>query len=128
VRAERIDLTTIADRIHDLAPSLPHPALEQAALSHVAFLDDLAAQRELLHRQVTLAVRDTRGAGHTVHRASEAVRALAACEVTATVLDSANAAATLAGCLDPTGPPPPVGLAPEGSVIHATSDVGGEQW
>jgi PrgI family protein len=128
VRAERIDLTTLADRIHDLAPGLPHPALEQAALSHVAFLDDLAAQRELLHRQVTIAVRDTRGAGHTLHRASEAVRALAACEVTASVLDSADAAATLAGCLDPTGPPPPVGLAPDGAVIHGTSDPGGEQW
>jgi hypothetical protein len=128
VRAERIDLTTIADRIHHLAPSLPHPALERAALSHVEFLDDLAVQRELLHRQVTIAVRDQRGAGHTLHRAAEAVRALAACEVTATVLDPANAAATLAGCLDPTGPPPPVGVAPAGSVIHATCEVGGEQW
>jgi hypothetical protein len=128
VRAERIDLTTVADRIHHLAPGLPHPALEQAALSHVAFLDDLAGQRELLHRQVTLAVRDTRGPGHTRHRAAEAVRALAACEVIATVLDSASAAATLGGCLDPTGPLPPVGLAPGGAVIHATSDTGGEQW
>jgi hypothetical protein len=128
VRAQRVDLTTVADRIHELAPSLPHLALEQAALSHVAFLDDLATQRELLHRQVTLAMRDQRGAGHTLHRAAEAVRALAACEVTATVLDSANAAATLAGCLDPTGPPPPVGLAPDGAAIHATTDAGGEQW
>ena len=128
VRAQRVDLTTVADRIHELAPSLPHPALEQAARSHVAFLDDLATQRELLHRQVTIAVRDQRGAGHTVHRAVEAVRALAACEVSATALDSANAAATLAGCLDPTGPPPPVDLAPDGAVIHAAIDAGGEQW
>ncbi|MBX6356914.1 MAG: PrgI family protein [Micromonosporaceae bacterium] len=134
VRARRIDLTMVADRIHELAPSLPHPALEQAALSHVAFLDDLATQRELLHRQVTLAIRDHRGAGHTLHRAAETVRALAACEVTATVLDSGDAAATLAGCLDPTGPPPPVGLAPDGAVIHATpgaggtSAAGGEWW
>src|SRR6266702_776903 len=127
VRAERVDLTTIADRIADLAPSLPHPALEQAALSHVAFLDDLAAQRELLHRQVTIAVRDRRGPGHTIHRASEAVRALAACEVTATVLDAADTAATLAGCLDPTAPPPLVGLAPDGAVIHGASDAGGER-
>jgi hypothetical protein len=111
IRAQRVDLTTVADRIDELAPSLPHPALEQAALSHVAFLDDLATQRELLHRQVILAVRDQRGAGHTLHRAAQAVRALGVCEVTSTVLDSANAAATLAGCLDPTGPPPPLGLA-----------------
>src|SRR2546430_14527152 len=98
VRAERVDLTTVADRIHHHAPNLPHPALEEAALSHAAFLDDLAAQRELLHRQVTIAVRDRRGAGHTLHRAAEAVRALAACEVTATVLDAADAA----------GDPPPL--------------------
>jgi hypothetical protein len=128
VRAQRVDLTTVADRIHDLAPTLPHPALEQAALSHVAFLDDLAVQRELLHRQVTLAFRDQRGPGHTLHRASEAVRALAACEVTARVLDPGTTAATLAGCLDPTGPPAPVGLAPEGAVIHGTTAMGGKQW
>ena len=129
IRAQRVDLTTVADRIHDLAPSLPHPALEQAALSHVGFLDDLAAQRELLHRQVTLAFRDQRGPGHTLHRAAEAVRALAACEVTARVLDAGAAATTLASCLDPTGPPLPVGLAPDGAVIHATTtDLRGEQW
>jgi hypothetical protein len=125
VRAERADLTTVADRIHAQAPSLPHPALEEAALSHVAFLDDLAAQRELLHRQVTIAARDRRGAGHTIHRASEAVRALAACEVTATVLDGPDAAATLAVCLDPTAPLPAVGLAPENAVIHGATDGGG---
>jgi len=127
VRAERVDLTSVADRIYHLAPSLPHPALEQAALSHAAFLDELAAQRELLHRQVTIAVRDRRGPGHTIHRASEAVRALAACEVTATVLDGPDAAATLAGCLDPTAAPPPVGLAPDGAVIHTATDGGEDQ-
>ena len=128
VRAERVDLTTIADRIADLAPSLPHPALEQAALSHVAFLDDLAAQRELLHRQVTIAVRDRRGPGHTLHRAAEALRALGACEVDAAVLDGYAAAATVAASLDPTGPQP--GTAGTGStaVIHGTSGAGGEQW
>src|SRR5438067_2485772 len=103
VRAERVDLTTVADRIADLAPSLPHPALEAAALSHVAFLDDLAAQRELLHRQVTIAVRDRRGPGHTLHRAAEAVRALAACEVDAAVLDGYDAAGAVAASLSPTG-------------------------
>ena len=127
VRAERVDLTAVADRIHAQAPSLPHPALEEAALSHAAFLDELAAQRELLHRQVTIAVRDRRGTGHTIHRASEAVRALAACEVTATVLDAPDAAATLAACLDPTAPLPAVGLTPENTVIHGTSGAGGDR-
>jgi hypothetical protein len=128
VRAERVDLTTVADRIADLAPGLPHPALEQAALSHVAFLDDLAAQRELLHRQVTIAVRDRRGPGHTLHRAAEAVRALGACEVDAAVLDGYAAAATLAASLDPTGPQPGTSGAGADAVIHGASDAGGDQW
>jgi PrgI family protein len=123
VRAERVDLTTVADRIAGLAPSLPHPALEQAALSHVAFLDDLAAQRELLHRQVTIAVRDRRGSGHTLHRAAEAVRALGACEVDAVVLDGYAAAATLAASLDPTG----TSGAGASTVNHSDSTGGGER-
>jgi hypothetical protein len=128
VRAERVDLTTVADRIADLAPSLPHPALETAALSHVAFLDDLAAQRELLHRQVTIAVRDRRGPGHTLHRAAEAVRALGACEVDAAVLDGYAAAATLAASLDPTGPQPRTSGAGTDAVIHANTEQGGDPW
>jgi hypothetical protein len=126
VRAERVDLAVVADRILECAPGLPHPALEDAARSHAAFLDDLAAQRELLHRQVTIAVRDRRGPGHTVHRAVEAVRALAGCEVTASVLDAPQAAVRLAGCFDPTAAPPPVGLAATTAVIHG-APVGGEQ-
>jgi len=101
--------------------------LEEAAVSHVAFLDELAAQRELLHRHVTIAVRDRRGHGHTLHRASEAVRHLAGCEVTATVLDPYDAAATLAASLDPTAPPPAVGLAPESTAAHAIADGGEDQ-
>jgi len=107
VRAERVDLSTLADRILDQAAALPHPALEDAARSHAAFLDQLAAQRELLHRNVTVAVRDRRSAGHAQHRANEAVRALAVCEVAATVLDGAGAAATLAASLNPTTPDGP---------------------
>jgi hypothetical protein len=129
VRAERVDLTTVADRIAELAPSLPHPALEQAALSHVAFLDDLAAQRELLHRQVTIAVRDKRGPGHTLHRAAEAARALGACEVDAAVLDGYAAAAILAASLDPTGPQLPVGTSGAGAgLVTRAADWGEDRW
>ena len=106
VRAQRVDLTHVADRILAQAPSLPHPALEEAARSHAAFLDDLAARRELLHREVTVAVRSTRSPGHTAHQASEAVRALSGCEVAASVLDAGDAAATLADALNPTAPSP----------------------
>lgn len=117
VRAQRVDLSYLADRFLTAAPGLPHSALEDAAHAHAAFLDDLAARRELLHRQVTVAVRSRRGAHHTTHQAAEAVRALAGCEVPARVLDGPGAAVRLAASLDPTAPP----LTP-----HTPSD-GGEQ-
>jgi hypothetical protein len=107
VRAQRIDLTYLADRFLAVAPGLPHPALEDAARSHVAFLHELAGQRELLRRQVTVAVRSCRGPHHTAHHAAEAVRALAGCEVPAQVLIGADAAARLASSLDPNAPTAP---------------------
>ena len=109
VRARRVDLTRLGDRIAAQAAGLPDPALEDAARSHVEFLDDLAASRELLHRHVTVAVRSTRSPGNTSHQAAETVRALSGCEVAATVLDPLDAAATLAGALNPSAessPPP----------------------
>ncbi|PZF83872.1 PrgI family protein [Micromonospora deserti] len=104
VQAQRVDLTYLADRFLAAAPGLPHPALEEAAHAHAAFLEDLAGQRELLHRQVTVAVRSRRGAHHTAHHATEAVRALAGCEVPARVLDGPEATVRLAASLDPTAP------------------------
>jgi hypothetical protein len=107
VRAQRVDLTYLADRVLTVAPGLPHPALEEAARAHAVFLDVLAARRELLHRQVTVAVRSRRGPHHTAHAAAEAVRALAGCEVPAQVLTGADAAVRLAESLDPTAPTAP---------------------
>lgn len=107
VRAQRVDLTYVADRIIAQAPGLPDPALEQAARSHAEFLDDLASRRELLHRYVTVAVRSKRSPGHTAHQATETVRALSGCEVAARVLDPVDAAATLAGALNPAAAPSP---------------------
>ncbi|MDG4793527.1 PrgI family protein [Micromonospora sp. WMMD1082] len=104
VRAQRVDLTYLADRFLTTAPGLPHPALEDAAHAHAAFLNELAARRELLHRQVTVAVRSRRGPHHTAHTAAEAVRALGGCEVPARVLDGPGAAVRLAASLNPTAP------------------------
>ncbi|MFI1989707.1 PrgI family protein [Actinoplanes sp. NPDC020271] len=101
VRAQRVDLTHLADRLRADAPGLPHPALEEAARAHAAFLDDLAARRELLHRQVTVAVRSTRSPGNTVHQAAETVRALSGCEVSARELGPEDTASMLAGALNP---------------------------
>ncbi|MDG4764495.1 PrgI family protein [Solwaraspora sp. WMMD406] len=104
VRAQRVDLTYLADRFLAAAPGLPHPALEDAANAHVRFLDDLAARRELLHRQISVAVRSRRGAHHAAHAAAEAARALAGCEVPARVLDGPDAAVRIAASLDPAAP------------------------
>jgi PrgI family protein len=101
LRAGRVDLSSLADRIEAAAPALPHPRLEAAARAHVVFLDQLASDRELLHRQVTVAVRDTRSSAHTAHRAAEAARALVACDIRTHVLDGHQAAAALADCLTP---------------------------
>jgi hypothetical protein len=104
VRAQRVDLTYLADRFLAAAPALPHPALEEAARVHAEFLEDLAGRRELLHRQVTVAVRSRRGPHHTAHAAAEAVRALSGCEVPARVLDGPDAVTRLAASLDPGAP------------------------
>lgn len=103
VRAHRVDLTYLADRLLSVAPGLAHPALEDAARSHAAFLGELAGQRELLHRQVTVAVRSRRGPHHTTHAAAEAVRALSGCEVPARLLDGPDAAMRLAASINPSG-------------------------
>jgi hypothetical protein len=101
VTARRVDLTGYAARLHEQAAWLPDPALEAAAHAHADFLTDLAGHRELLHRRVTLAIRDRRSPTHARHRAVEAAQALSACEVTARLLDSVEAVNSLAAHLDP---------------------------
>src|SRR5690606_34552859 len=103
VRSQRIDLYRMADRITDSAPALPHPALEAAASAYAGFLAEVADERELLARHLTVAVRDKRGPAFTARRTANAARALAACEVRAEVTDPATATRLLAACLDPEG-------------------------
>ncbi|WP_433420824.1 PrgI family protein [Microtetraspora malaysiensis] len=115
VRARRIDLGGQIDAVERHAATLPHPALEEAAREHAAFLAQLNASRDLLTRQVLIVIRDNSpttgrrravrdaGAAVVLRRAAEAGRLLAALGLTAHVLDAEAAHHVLAECLDPGG-------------------------
>jgi len=118
VRSRRVDLAGLAETVAQGAAALPHPALERAARAHAGFLDRLGSERELLHRSVLVVLRDRRGPTHTLHRAQEAVRALAACEINAEVLDADATAVALAEAINPAAPPPPAGLAASTEIIR----------
>ena len=112
IRAGRADLTAAVTALEDAAPALPHPALEDAALGHAAFLAGLAEGRDLLTRQVLLVVREPHRAGPAAARASgaaaraaqrgaEAARLLGAADLTVSVLDGGQVTALLAAAADP---------------------------
>jgi hypothetical protein len=128
VRACRADLTAMASAIRARAGGLPHPALETAALGHAAFLEDLGRGRDLLARQVLVAVREpapaagvggrARSAALAGQRMTAAVRALATAGIAVTVLDGPAATAALAACCNP-GAAAVHPAAPPGQVITA---------
>lgn len=106
IRSRQLDTTGLARQLADGAPALAHPAQEDAARTHAAFLADLSAQRELLHRQVTVVVRDPRGHRHAAARATDTARLLAACEIPTRVLYGQglhDALADACGGTSPTG-------------------------
>ena len=115
--------------LRDAAPALPHPALEQAALEHAAFLEDLAGDRDVLTRQALLVVREPghgagrpggTAAGRALQRAGEAARLLAGADLQVQVLDGGQVTALLAACADPAAPPLPAGrLALPGQPVTA---------
>ena len=128
VRACRADLTPMASAIRARAAGLPHPALETAALGHAAFLEELGRERDLLARQVLVAVREPapatgggRGRSATLagQRLAGAARALASAGIAVTVLDGPVATAALAACCAPGAAPPAGRAAPPGQVITA---------
>jgi PrgI family protein len=100
IRAHRVDLSAMAAGIRHDAPALPHPALERAALGHAAFLDHLTADRDLLARQVLVAVREPT-AERAWRRIGDAARALAAADLAVVPLDGPQATAVLAACCAP---------------------------
>jgi hypothetical protein len=117
VRAGRADLSAAVAELREAAPGLPHPALEQAALEHAAFLEGLAADRDVLTRQALLIVREPghgtgRGdtaAGRAQQRAGEAARLLGGADLQVSLLDGGQVTALLTACADPAAPPRPSG-------------------
>ncbi len=104
VRTERVDVDTLASELDQAAGGLPHPALEQCARDHAAFLGELARRRDVLRRAWLVVFRDPTTAEASVRlarRAEEAAALLAKAAVTLTVLDAPAARMVLDGALDP---------------------------
>jgi len=127
VRAHRIDLSAMAAAVEISAPGLPHPALERAALGHAAFLARLAEDRDLLARQVLIAVRAP-APGQAARAITDAARALAAAGVALTALDGPQASAVLAACCRPAQPPPPAAAAAGQVITAARTRLEGSAW
>jgi hypothetical protein len=107
IRAEPIDLTPAIAQLERIAPGLPHPGLEEAAREHARFLSELAANRDLLRREVLLILRQPAGdgeRGRLRRRAEEATAALAAAGVTLVLLVGEEAGSCLSRALDPAAP------------------------
>ena len=127
IRAGRADLSGAVAALREAAGGLPHPALEAAALEHAWFLESLAAERDVLTRQVLLVVREpahgsARPGGGTAatratQRAGEAARLLAAADLQGRLLDGGQVTALLAACADPAAPVTAARLAVPGQPV-----------
>jgi hypothetical protein len=98
VSTARHDLTAHIDAVTDAAQRLPDSPLRAAALDHAAFLAELDATREPLHRQVLAVV----PAGHPVETTT---RALTGLGITTIGLDGPAVTAALSAAADPYAPP-----------------------
>ena len=65
VRSEKADLASLIDALEDEAASLPHPALEDAAREHAAYLRGLTARSDVLTRRVLICLRDPHPTGRS---------------------------------------------------------------
>lgn len=101
VRARRLNVAPVIRELRAGAASLPHPALEAAALEHAAFLAQLASSRDLLARQVLLVARDPSAdesgrAARLARRVEEAARALSGAGIAVAALGPVELAAVMA--------------------------------
>jgi hypothetical protein len=107
ISAQRVDLSSHADRITRTADTIDNAALAGAARDYADFLADLAARRDPLWRTVTVAVTaagDTAADTDVLRRAEHAASALAALGAQTAVLDGGRAAAVLTCATDPYSP------------------------
>ncbi|MFD9211300.1 PrgI family protein [Streptomyces sioyaensis] len=113
VRCHRVNLSPLAGALQRNAAALPHPALEQAARAHAAFLADLVSGDNLLSRQILLVAREQppprgvrhgTGEGRVLQRLDEAARALASAEITVTPLEADRSARLLTAACNPDTP------------------------
>ena len=121
VRSRPVDLSPGVGFLRDQAGGLPHPALEAAALAHAGFLEELAATRDLLARQLLVVFRDParepEAGARLRRRAEDAAAALGAAEIAPEVLGGEEAGACLRAATDPWSPPVPSGLGPFDAVV-----------
>jgi hypothetical protein len=117
VRSNRADLRGLVEALEERAGGLPHPALEEAAKEHAAFLGHLASMRDVLHRQVLVCFREPGGSSlqesmsRLDHRVEEAAALLRGMGIRLTRLEGEEATELLARASDPEAAPPPRGAA-----------------
>ncbi|GAA1884243.1 PrgI family protein [Asanoa iriomotensis] len=107
ISAQRVDLSSHAQRVADLAATIGNAALADAAYDYAEFLDQLAEHRDPLWRTVTIAVTAKADKGRdteVLRRADHAATALAALGAQTAVLDGPTATAVLTCATDPYAP------------------------
>jgi len=107
ISAQRVDLSSHAQRVADIAATIGNPALAGAAYDYAEFLDQLAEHRDPLWRTVTIAVTADTDKGRdteVLRRADHAASALAALGAQTAVLDGPTATAVLTCATDPYTP------------------------
>jgi hypothetical protein len=122
VRAEPNDVRRHVQEIEARAASLPHPALEAAARAHARYLEDLAARRDVLRREVYVVFVESLKSGEDARRrllarADEAAVVLRGLGVQLTVLDGQRARAVVERALDPDAVPIEGDVGLPGSVV-----------
>lgn len=115
VRSNRADLRTVIDDLEERAGGLPHPALEQAAREHAAFLRSLASRRDVLERQVLVCFREPAGGSSEEstsrldHRVEESAALLRGMGIRLARMEAEDATDLLIRASDPEAAPPPRG-------------------